>query len=207
MSRPFLIGLTGGIATGKSTVAGILTEQGIPVLDADRLAREAVAPGSEILAQLHSRYGEGILSPNGSLHRQALATLIFGDVSERAWVESLIHPYVRQQMKQGIQVWQKQGIPVGCLMIPLLFEAGLEDWVDAIWVVACDLHQQRERLRERDHLSAAEIEARLAAQWPLERKCQFATTVVDNNRDPQQLRVLVWTALEGLPTCSRQDHC
>ncbi|NJL98078.1 MAG: dephospho-CoA kinase [Synechococcaceae cyanobacterium SM2_3_2] len=207
MTRPFLIGLTGGIATGKSTVAGILMEQGIPVLDADRLARDAVAPGSEMLAQLHSRYGDGILWPNGSLHRQGLASLIFRDPAERAWVESLIHPYVRDQMEQGIQEWQKQGIPIGCLMIPLLFEAGLENGVDVIWVVSCDLQQQRERLQNRDHLSDPEIEARLSAQWPLERKCQLASTVLNNNRDPQHLRVLVWAALEELPTCSRQDHC
>lgn len=199
-NRPYLIGLTGGIATGKSTVASILSQQGIPVLDADQLARTAVEPGSLALAAIRERFGAGVFHEDGSLHRRALGSLVFGDPGAKAWLEELIHPVVQERMRAGIQAWQ--GIPVGCLMIPLLFEAGLTSWVDSIWVVACSQERQRQRLAMRDDLTLDEINARLAAQWPLARKIPLAHGVIDNDGDPDALKPQVMAALaEVLQVC------
>ncbi len=179
-------------------MARILLAKGIPVLDADQLARQAVAPGSEILAQIVARFGPEIVQADGSLDRRSLGSKVFADPEQRTWLEGLIHPYVRQQMQAGIQHWQMQGIRVGCLMIPLLFEAGLESWVDQIWVVTCTPKQQRQRIRGRDQLSDPEIDHRLAAQWPLAEKCARASLVLDNSGDPVELEQQVTQALRSL---------
>ncbi len=179
-------------------MAQLLFSKGIPVLDADQLARQAVAPGSDILAQIVIRCGPEILQPDGSLDRRALGSKVFGVPEQRAWLEGLIHPYVRQQMQAGIQCWQTQAIRVGCLMIPLLFEANLESWVDQIWVVTCTPEQQRQRIKGRDHLSDPEIENRIAAQWPLSEKCARATLILDNSGDQIELEQQVNQALRSL---------
>lgn len=178
-------------------MAQILLSKGIPVLDADQLARQAVAPGSDILTQIVIRFGPEILEPQGCLNRRALAAKVFGDPEQRAWLEGQIHPYVRQQMQAGIQHWQTQSLRVGCLMIPLLFEAELEGWVDQIWVVTCTPEQQRQRIRGRDHLSDPEIENRIAAQWPLAEKCARASLVLDNSGDQRELEQQVTQALRS----------
>ena len=177
------IGLTGGIASGKSTVARWLAEQGLPVLDADVYAREALAPGSAVSLAVLQRYGEavqaeGSVTSAGVLDRGALGRIVFDDPLERQWLERLVHPLVRDRFETALA--NLAGAPTVVLVIPLLFEAGLEALCSEIWLVDCEPAQQLQRLMARDGLSPEAAEARMNAQWPLERKRPMADWVIDN---------------------------
>jgi dephospho-CoA kinase len=174
-----IIGLTGGIATGKSTVAEILANtHGLPILDADLLARAAVAPGSAILAAIFAHFGQSVQQVDGSLNRAALGQIIFANPQERQWLEAQIHPYVRQQLRDQAANLADQ--PVLVMVIPLLFEAKMTDLVTEIWVVTCPPELEIQRLISRDHLSPADAAARIASQMPLVEKAKRADVVIDN---------------------------
>lgn len=198
-----IIGLTGGIATGKSTVSDYLARRyGWPVLDADVFAREAVAPGSEGLAAICDRYGDQICLADGQLNRARLGEIIFHNPVEKAWVEGQIHPYVRERFAQVSATYSPGQTLV--YAIPLLFEANLTPLVDEIWVVACSPAQQKARLMARSQLSEAAAEARIAAQMSLERKCELADRVLDNSSSKEDLYARVdrlvkaWLACKAL---------
>ncbi|ESA37875.1 hypothetical protein N836_34745 [Leptolyngbya sp. Heron Island J] len=189
-----IIGLTGGIATGKSTVSDYLaTTHQLPILDADIYAREAVAPGAPILSSLVERYGDAIVLSDSSLNRRHLGTIIFNQPDEKHWVEQQIHPFVRQRFTQV----RRQYPPTQTLVyaIPLLFEANLTHLVSEIWVVICRLEQQQQRLMARNHLSQSEAAARIKNQLPLSQKTAQADWVLDNSNDRSQLYRQVDTAL------------
>ena len=181
------IGLTGGIATGKSTVGQLLQEHhGLPVLDADLFARQALAPGTEGARVVLERYG--------TLDRPALAHIVFGDPAERHWLEQLVHPLVRQRFEEELtQLAAKPlaGQAAVVLMIPLLFEAGLEELCSEVWLVDCDEHQQLARLMARNGLNQAEAQGRIHAQWPLERKRLLADRTISNRGNPEELAGVV----------------
>ncbi|WP_413174108.1 dephospho-CoA kinase [Anabaena azotica] len=180
-----LIGLTGGIATGKSTVADYLaTAYDLPILDADIYARNAVSAGSPILAQIAQRYHKDILLPDGNLNRAKLGEIIFNQPEERNWVENVIHPYVRNCFHQEIT---KSSAPILVLVIPLLFEAGLENLVSEIWVVSCSAKQQQERLIQRNNLSSEQAVARINSQLPISEKIGRADVVLDNSSSLESL--------------------
>jgi dephospho-CoA kinase len=188
------IGLTGGIATGKSTVATYLADyHQMPVLDADVYARAAVARDSPILRQICDRYGPSICHSDGQLDREQLGNRIFNDPDERCWLESKIHPFVSLKLTQSLEDFK--GAPVVVLVIPLLFEAGLTDRVSEIWVVRCSLDRQIERLIQRNSLTREQAMARIAAQWPLAEKCRLADVVLDNEGCLQDLYPQIETAL------------
>jgi dephospho-CoA kinase len=170
------IALTGGIATGKSTVAARLRARAVRVVDADRLARDAVAPGSRGLAAVVARFGPGILDAAGALDRAALARIVFADAGARAALEAIVHPRVRD----GISAFFEPPPPAapGVAEIPLVYETGWFHSFDLVIVVACRRATQHARLMARDGLSEAEADARLAAQWPIEDKARLADRVV-----------------------------
>jgi dephospho-CoA kinase len=175
-----IIGLTGGIATGKSTVSNYLAQHhGLPVLDADIYAREAVALGTEILAAIAQRYGPNILKTDGSLNRPALGQIIFTDTAEKTWIEHQIHPFVRQRFADQMAMLGEAEMVVQA--IPLLFEADLTAQVTEIWVVTCPSAVQQARLMERDRLSEAGAIARIQNQWPLTQKVAHADVVLHND--------------------------
>ncbi|MGD1849536.1 MAG: dephospho-CoA kinase [Cyanophyceae cyanobacterium] len=186
-----IIGVTGGIGTGKTTVTQYLHQHyGCEVLDADVLARQAVLPGSEALEAIARRYGVTILQPDGTLDRSRLGQLIFDQPHERKWLEQLIHPWVGDRLGKRVQRWRDRHTPDTqplILAIPLLFEAQLEYLVDEIWVVACDAAVQQRRLMERDSLSLANAQSRIAAQMPLDQKCDRANVVIQNNDNIENL--------------------
>jgi len=195
---PHLIGLTGGIATGKSTVANYLAvKYRYSILDADVYARDAVQPGSPILARIAERFGHGILLSDGNLDRQRLGERIFNDPEERQWLEAQIHPYVRDRFLQGLVTLVDQ--PVIVLVIPLLFEAEMTDLVDEIWVVTCSPQQQLERLQQRNGLTAAQAQARIDTQMPLAQKAAQATVVLDNSSTLKNLQSQIDKALAAKP--------
>ena len=182
MTQQFrLIGLTGGIATGKSTVSNYLAEKyDIPVLDADIFAKEAVKTGSEILHRIFQRYGDGIKLPDGSLNRSALGDIIFNDSSEKQWLENQIHPYVRDRFTSELK---KITAGTVILSIPLLFEANLTHLVTEIWVVFCDETIQLQRLQKRNNLSLKQAQTRIKNQLSLTQKIALADVAIDNNTD------------------------
>ncbi|WP_392345405.1 dephospho-CoA kinase [Parasynechococcus sp.] len=177
------IGLTGGIASGKSSVGRWLAQQGLPVLDADQYAREALAPGRPATNTVLQRYGSTVQAgDDAAVERAALGHIVFQDPAERWWLEQLIHPIVRELFDEALSLHAKT--PAIVLMIPLLFEAGLESLCSEIWLVDCDQSQQLERLIARDGLSPEAAQARIAAQWPLSRKRGLADHVIANRGQP-----------------------
>ena len=180
------IGLTGGIASGKSTVARWLEQQGFPVLDADMYAREVLAPGSAGAQAVLERYGAAVRARGTEpgahvLDRGALGQIVFNAREEREWLEQLVHPLVRQRFNAELIALVDQ--PTVVLVIPLLFEAGLEGLCSEVWLVDCEPAQQLQRLMQRDGLSEASAQARINAQWPLERKRLLADQLINNRSD------------------------
>jgi dephospho-CoA kinase len=199
------IGLTGGIASGKSSAGALLAARGLPVLDADTYAREALAPGSPGARTVLARYGERVRATGtaaggaDAIDRAALGAIVFADPAERQWLERLVHPIVRARFAAELE--RLAAAPAVVLMIPLLFEAGLEELCSEVWLVDCDESQQLRRLMARDGLSEAEARARIAAQWPLERKRPLADLVIDNRGGPDALAAQLRQSLErGLRT-------
>ncbi len=175
-----IIGLTGGIATGKTTVSQYLASTyQLPILDADRYARDAVAPGTGGLTQIVKRYGPGILLPDGKLNRPHLGRIVFSSTSERLWLEAQVHPYVRQRLQVELTALNQLSVVV--LVVPLLFEAEMTDLVSEIWVVYCSPAQQIERLIHRDRLSLEQAQARIASQMPIAAKVARSAIALDNS--------------------------
>jgi len=185
------IGLTGGIASGKSSAGKLLQEKhGLAVLDADRYARAALAPGTTAHNNVLSRYGLK------ELDRKALGEIVFNNPIERLWLEQLVHPIVQHMMDQEvIRLAEAKTI---VLMIPLLFEAGLESRCTEIWLVDCGEKQQLERLIARDNCTNQQALARINAQWPLARKRLLADRVINNRNGSGELEIEVAAALNHL---------
>ena len=181
-----VLGLTGGVGMGKSTAARLLKKAGLPVVDSDDLAREAVQPGTEGLAEIADEFGEGFLKPDGSLDRHKMASTVFQDKAVRKRLEAIIHPRVRAVWENRIEQWREQKRPVGVVVIPLLFEVGLQDSFDAVLCVASTASTQRSRLRGRNW-SDAQIAARIAAQMDIAQKMDLADHVLWNEGTPDQL--------------------
>ena len=178
-TRQRLIGLTGGIGTGKTTVSNYLANRyHLPVLDADIYAREAVQLGSPVLSKICDRYSLDVLLPDGTLNRQRLGEIVFNNSTEREWLEQQIHPYVRDRFHSELNTLDA---PTVVLVVPLLFEAGMTDLVSEIWVVSCSSEQQIERMMERDRLSLEHAQARLNSQLPIQDKIARAHVVLDNS--------------------------
>ena len=181
-----VLGLTGGVGMGKSTAARLLKKAGLPVVDSDDLAREAVQPGTEGLAEIEDEFGEGFLKPDGSLDRDKMASTVFQDKAVRKRLEAIIHPRVRAVWENRIEQWREQKRPVGVVVIPLLFEVGLQDSFDVVLCVASTASTQRSRLRGRNW-SDAQIAARIAAQMDIAQKMDLADHVLWNEGTPDQL--------------------
>lgn len=175
-----VVGLTGGIASGKSTVAGLLGALGAPVVDADALAREAVLPGSPALTAIVERFGASVLGPDGTLDRAALAERVFGGADARIALEAIVHPIIARLAAERVLALAAAGRRWAVYEAALLVETGFHAQLPALVVVDVPRDVQRARLVLRDGLSAEAAEARLAAQLPLAKKRAVATHVVDN---------------------------
>ena len=169
--------LTGGIATGKSYCLARFASLGVPVIDADLLAREAVAPGSAALAAVAARFGERILRPDGSLDRASLGRVVFTDRAARADLEAIIHPEVYRRIGEWFAS-RPRGTALAMADVPLLFETGHNHDFERVIVAACDAAEQLRRLMARDGLTQQDARARLNAQWPIEEKVTRADYVI-----------------------------
>jgi len=176
-----VIGLTGGIASGKSTVTGMLRDINIPVIDADHIAKEVVEPGKEAYKQIVETFGRSILHENAEINRAALGEIVFYQEEERKKLNAIVHPAVRKEMLSQKESYIEEGYEAVVLDIPLLFESDLTHLVDKVVVVYVDESVQLERLKSRNNLSAEDAYARIHAQLSLIQKVALADVVINNN--------------------------
>ncbi|MET1247377.1 dephospho-CoA kinase [Sporolactobacillus sp. STCC-11] len=175
------IGLTGGIASGKSTISRWLIHHGYSVIDADKISREVVAAGQPALCRISDKFGDAMILPTGELDRKQLASLIFQDDKKRAALNALLHPLIRSWMLKELDQYEKEGASAAFLDIPLLYESGLASWVDKTIVVYVSETNQLKRLMARNHLDESQARARMGSQIPLSEKVKLADAVIDNN--------------------------
>lgn len=176
-----IIGLTGSIASGKSTVANMLKDYGLPIVDADLVARIVVEPGTPTLQKIVEAFGEVALTEDGAMNRQKIGEIIFNDEEKRKQLNSIIHPAIRQEMLRQRDEHVAKGAQTVIMDIPLLFESKLQHFVDKILVVSVTEETQLRRLMERNQLSEQEATARISSQLPLSIKEQGADAVINNN--------------------------
>ncbi len=183
--RAFRVGLTGGIASGKSTAAKFFGALGVPILDSDQIARDVVEPGQPPLERLVERFGRKILTPDGHLDRPALREIVFSDPKARADLEALTHPAIGAAMEARSA---SAGGPYQILVIPLLVEKNLGAHVDRVLVVDCDEELQIRRLRDRDGSTPKQVQAILRAQAPRAARLKAADDIIRNDTDMSALR-------------------
>lgn len=196
-----LVGLTGGIGSGKSSVSSRLAERGAEVVDADAITRALQQPGEPVFEAMVERWGEGILAPDGSLHRAAVAAIVFADAEERKALEAIVHPAVRAEMQARMEASSSTDRVV-VLDIPLLAEGGNRRGTSAVIVVDCPVEVAIDRLVAHRGFDSADAAARIATQASREERLALADFVIDNGRDLDHLEREVercWTWLQTLP--------
>ena len=181
-----IIGITGGIASGKSTVTNFLRQKGFQVVDADALVHQLQKPGGRLYQVLVQHFGQDIVSENGELNRPLLASLIFSNTEEREWSKQIQGEIIREELAR-LRDQLAQTEEIFFMDIPLLFEQDYSAWFDETWLVYVEPDVQMERLMKRDQLSKDLAISRLSAQWPLEEKKGLASQVIDNNGSQDQL--------------------
>ena len=191
-----IIGITGGIASGKSTVTNFLRQKGFEVVDADALVHQLQKPGGRLYQILVEHFGEKVLLEDGELNRPLLANLIFSNSDEREWSKETQGQIIREELG-SLRDKFSETEELFFMDIPLLFEQDYASWFDETWLVYVRRDTQLDRLMNRDQLSKESAETRLASQWPLEEKKKFATYILDNNGSREQLLSQVVTLLEG----------
>ena len=191
-----IIGITGGIASGKSTVTNFLRQKGFEVVDADALVHQLQKPGGRLYQILVEHFGEKVLLEDGELNRPLLASLIFSNSEEREWSKKTQGKIIRDELRVLRDKFSETE-ELFFMDIPLLFEQDYASWFDETWLVYVRRDTQLDRLMNRDQLSKESAETRLASQWPLEEKKKFATYILDNNGSREQLLSQVVTLLEG----------
>jgi dephospho-CoA kinase len=193
-----VIGLTGGIACGKSSVAAILRKLGISVIDADQIAHQVIAVGTQAYIEIVAEFGSHIVAADGRINRQALGKIVFNDQIARAKLESITHPVIINKIKELIRCYAAENHKLVIVETPLLFETGLENLFDDIWVVSADPGLQLERLMKLRNLNRAEAEQRLTTQLPLRDKEGKADIIIYNNREFSDLESEVIRLVERL---------
>jgi dephospho-CoA kinase len=193
-----LIGLTGGIASGKSTVAAILRRLGAAVINADELSREVVQPDGEGWRAIVDVFGAEVLQPDRAIDRQKLRKIIFNDPEARKKLEAIIHPRVRALAEERIRELGAAGYEIVVYEVPLLFEGNLHHWLRPVILVASDVATQKKRLQQRDHLAESEAAKHIAAQLSLEDKRRLADYVIENDGSLEDLELRVRALLEEI---------
>lgn len=190
-----VVGLTGGIASGKSTVSQLFEQSGVPVICADELAHEAVKPGSPALDEIRRAFGDDTVDNEGNLDRAAMARLVFHDPALRKKLESIIHPRVYEGKAKRVKEFERQGYRVVLVDVPLMYESGWEKTFDLIIVVYVPRHVQQTRLVERDKMAPEDAMARLESQMPIDEKRDQADKIIDNSGSLERTREQVESIL------------
>lgn len=196
--RPYVIGITGTIASGKSAVGKILATRGVPVLDSDLIVHDLLTENTPTRKAVAERFGKAVVNENegDAIDRQVLGKLVFADAAARRDLEAIVHPAVIMECRRRVLEHPRHSIVA--VLAPLLFEAGLKSEYNEIWTVFTNPEILKERLRLRDQLSNKEIERRLAAQWSQDRKASLADVVIDNSGSPEETGKQVDLQLEKL---------
>lgn len=193
----YIIGLTGGIASGKSTVSGMLRSLGAKVIDADQIAREVVQPGCAALKEIAAVFGSSVLSDNGGLNREVLGKIVFNNSEARQKLNDITHNRICEQVWKAIVQLEREGYNMVVLDVPLLFETGWDAQVNEVWVVAVPIDVQIDRLMKRNRFTRAEALARIASQMDLKSKVERADVIIDNGASKDVTRrqvVEAWQA-------------
>ena len=191
-----IIGLTGSIASGKSTVSEMLQEKGFPIVDADKIARQVVEPGTSVIKEIGKHFGGEVLNEDGSLNREKLGERIFKNEAERNKLNAIIHPAIRNEMIRQKEQWISRGAETVIMDIPLLFESKLQSFVEKIIVVSVTPEVQKERLIARNKLNEQEAANRINAQLPMVEKEAGAHAVIDNNGTIEDTKIQVESILD-----------
>ena len=192
-----VIGITGGIATGKSTASAHLKSLGAMVWDADATAKTLTAPGGEAIRAIRRTFGEEYILPDGSMDRKKMADLVFADAKARQQLDGILHPIIIAHMRLQLQQWQQQGVPVAVVDVPLLFECGADAYVDEAWVLSCGMDEQLLRLHQRG-LAPDEALARIAAQMSDSERRRRARRIIDTSQAPEETRRAITALYEEL---------
>jgi dephospho-CoA kinase len=192
-----VFGLTGNIGTGKSTVAQLLAEHGLPVIDADQVARDVVAPGTPGLAEVAARF-PGVVSPAGELDRKMLGERVFADAQERAALNAILHPRIGAEVRARLDRLAARGADLAIYEAALIVENGLHHGLDGLIVVTAPVEEQFRRLRLRDGMTDTEARSRIAAQLPAHEKVKVADFVIENTGAPELLRAQVARVVDAL---------
>lgn len=192
------IGLTGNTGSGKSTVSRMLQDRGIPVVDADAVARDVLAPGSPALGLVYAEFGEGLRSADGQLDRRGLGRLVFNDPEKLARLEGIVHPAVRRAVTEKRRRLESKGHKLAFYDVPLLFEKNMQDQFDGILLIASGEDVAIQRVMKRDSISRAEALARLKSQWPASRKIKHCDWVVHNDGNLSDLELELDRVLQDI---------
>ncbi|MCA1961613.1 MAG: dephospho-CoA kinase [Desulfomonile sp.] len=199
----FVVGLTGGIASGKSTVLKIFEAEGVPVICLDELARAVVRPGAPALEDIRATFGEEFINSDGELDRDLMAGVVFRDPEKRRVLESITHPRIMQEASTLLRFFEQSGHSIVVEDVPLLYEIGFDKWCDVVVVVYVPKEVQERRLIERDRMTPEHARARIASQMPIEEKKRRADYVIDNTGDPESTRRQALEVLERIRAQAR----
>ncbi len=194
----YRIGLTGGVGCGKSTVSSYLKELGIPVIDGDKLAREAVTPGSDAMKKIRDAFGDDVFTAEGTLDRRKMADLVFADEEKRQKLNAIIHPFIWHRTQEELLKAQESGAEVAVLDMPLLLEIGWYLRAESVWVVYVPLEMQIQRVMGRDGFTREEVLSRIGKQMLTANKLNYADVVIDNSGTIEETRAQVDRALKAL---------
>ena len=187
-NSPYVIGLTGGVSTGKSTILQSLNELGAVVLSADDASHRLTVPGGEALPAIRETFGDGVFQPDGALDRRALGEIVFRDTACRRALEAIIHPAVQREMLREIAKAEQDGARVVVMEVPLLYETGMDALCDEVWVAYLDDESQTLRLMNRDRLTREQATARIMSQMPLDQKAKRADVVIHTGKTAQEVQ-------------------
>lgn len=195
----YRIGLTGGVGCGKSTISSYMKTLGLPVIDGDKLAREAVIPGSPSMEKIRRVFGAGLFLPDGTLDREKMARIVFQDKNKIEALNGIIHPYIWQRVWEELLKAQEEGKAIAVLDMPLLLEIGWQLRSESIWVVKAPVEQQIQRVIQRNGCTREEALARIRNQMPTMNKLNYADVVIDNSGTIEASQAQVRQALSKIP--------
>ncbi|NLB90300.1 MAG: dephospho-CoA kinase [Clostridiales bacterium] len=174
-----VLGVTGGIATGKSNITKLFVMWGIPVVDADEISRQLTKEKGKALPFIQEAFGEKVFDAQGRLNRKALGEVVFSNPEEKEKLENILHPFIEQEMKRQLEILEAKGVRVAVIDVPLLFEAGMSGLADEIWLTYAPVEEQVRRLEKRNGLTQLQAMERITSQWPFEKKKLLADEIID----------------------------
>ncbi|MEI8215621.1 MAG: dephospho-CoA kinase [Eubacteriales bacterium] len=191
------IGITGGIGSGKSTVSKFISSLGYMVIDADKISLDLASPKSELLNELKYEFGEAVINENGSLNRKLLGDIVFSDKEKRKRLDLIFQPRIKNEIERIFsELEERNDVKLAFLDAPLIFETGLQEYLDKVWLISTDTEKRFERIKNRDNLSIDEIKSRIQAQMNDTDKIRLADVIIENNGNLEELKLKIVNLIE-----------